>query len=344
LKHTIGIVGCGWVAPFHVNALEGMRDRASVAWVADPVPDRTRLIARQVLDSGLAPAAPPLELKDFHEGLASVDSVFVLLPHHLHCQATVDCLKAGCNVLLEKPLAVSLEEADRMIAASDAAKRLLMVAYPHRYRKSTQEFKRLIDSGRFGKLVLLDAMMDENLRGYADLGWIREKKTLGGGVFFSASPHMLDVMFWIGGPVRTMSMVGAHGGVPMEGETTAVSIIRFENGVIGTTRHTWVSPDPKIWYTMRAMCESGIFTLTANPEGDLVSEGHRCKWSSQITASPGDRVLLDSDEGLDFTGEIAHFFDCLDLGIPCETDARAGRRIMETIFGAYEKAAAAGGN
>ncbi len=344
MKHTIGIVGCGWVAPFHVNALEGMRDSVTVAWVADPVPERTRLIAQQVVDSGLAPAAPPRELKDFHAGLTSVDSVFILLPHHLHCQATVDCLNAGCDVLLEKPLAVSLEEADRMIVASDAARRSLMVAYPHRYRKSTQEFKRLLESGQFGKLILLDALMDENLRGYADLGWIREKKTLGGGVFFSASPHMLDVMFWIGGPVRTVSMVGAYGGVPMEGETTAVSIIKFENGVIGTTRHTWVSPDPKIWYTMRAMCESGILTLTANPEGDLVSEGHRCKWRSRITASPGDRVLLDSDEGLDFTGEITHFFDCLELRIPCETDARAGRRMMEIIFSAYEKAAAAGGN
>ena len=219
-----------------------------------------------------------------------------------------------------------------------------MVAYPHRYRKSTQAFKRLIESGEFGKLVLLDAMMDENLRGYADLGWIRAKKTLGGGVFFSSSPHMLDVMFWIGGAVRIISMVGAYGGVPMEGESTAVSIMKFDNGVIGTTRHTWISPDPKVWYTMRAMCEHGIVTLTANPEGDLVEEGHKCKWRSRITASPGDRILLDSDEGLDFTGEITHFLDCLDTGIPCETDARTGRKVMELIFAAYENAAAVGAN
>jgi UDP-N-acetyl-2-amino-2-deoxyglucuronate dehydrogenase len=344
LKHKIGIIGCGWVAPFHVNALTNLRDRASVVWVADPAGERTELIARQVIDSGLAYDGSPRQLADFHNGLAEADSVFVLLPHHLHCQASVDCLEAGCNVLLEKPLAVSLEEAGRMIAASDSTRRLLMVAYPHRYRKSTQAFKRFIESGEFGKLILLDAMMDENLRGYTDLGWIRAKRTLGGGVFFSSSPHMLDVMFWIGGEVRTMSMVGAYGGVPMEGETTAVSIMKFENGVIGTTRHTWVSPDPKVWYTMRAVCEKAVITLTANPEGDLVTEGHRCKWRSRITASPDDRVLLENDEGLDFTGEISHFFDCLDTGKPCETDARAGRKVMEIIFSAYEKAAAAGGN
>jgi hypothetical protein len=55
-------------------------------------------------------------------------------------------------------------------------------------------------------------------------------------------------------------------------------------------------------------------------------------------------VLLDSGEGLDFTGEITHFLDCLDTGQPCETDARAGRKVMDIVFRAYDKAAAAGGN
>jgi predicted dehydrogenase len=315
-----------------------------VAWVADPSRERTALIARQVADAGLAAGQHPSEMADFHEGLKAVDCVFILLPHHLHFQATIDSLDAGCHVLLEKPLAVSLNEADRMIAASDINKRLLMVAYPHRYRRSTQAFKRAIEGGEFGRLILLDAMMDENLRGYTDLGWIRAKRTLGGGVFFSSSPHMLDVMFWIGGELKTISMAGAYGGVPMEGETTAVSIMKFENGIIGTTRHTWMSPDPKVWYTMRAVCENAVISLTANPEGDLVTEGHLCKWRSRITVSPNERVLLDNDEGLDFTGEIRHFFDCLDTGARCETDARAGRKMMEIIFKAYEEAAATGAN
>jgi predicted dehydrogenase len=344
LTHRLGIIGCGWVAPFHVNALKNLRDRVTVAWVADPVPERMEQVAAQVAAAGLAPGGPPRHLADFHQGLKDVDSVFILLPHHLHCQASIDALRAGCHVMLEKPLAISLEQADRMIDAADQARRLLMVAYPHRYRKTTQAFKRFIESGDFGKLILLDGAMDENLRGYANLGWIREKRTLGGGVFFSSSPHMLVVMFWIGGEVQTISMVGAYGGVGMEGETTAASVMKFASGAIGVTRHTWVSPDPKVWYTMRAVCETAVLTLTANPQGDLVSEGHRCKWNSRITASPGDRILLNSDEGLDFTGEITHFLDCVDTGRLCETDARAGRRVMELVFHAYERAAAAGGN
>ena len=130
----------------------------------------------------------------------------------------------------------------------------------------------------------------------------------------------------------------------MEGEDTAASVIKFESGAIGTTRHTWASPSPKIWYTMRAVCERAVITLTTNPQGNLVTEGHRCAWQTVITASPPDAVLLESDEGLDFTGELNHFFDCLDTGQPCETDGCTARGIMEHIFKAYEKAAREGGN
>ena len=255
-------------------------------WVADPVADRTEKIAKQIVESGLAPDGGVGRLGDFRQGLADVDSVFILLPHHLHHQAAIECLDAGCPVLIEKPLAVSLAEADEMIAAADRNNRLLMVAYPHRYRKTTQAFKKLIESGEYGPLFLLDAMMDENQRGYTDLGWIQRKRTLGGGVFFSASPHMLDVMLWIGGELKTISMVGAHAGIPMEGEDTAVSIMKFTSGVIGTTRHSWASPSPRVWYTMRAFCEKAILTLTANPVGDLVSEGSQCRWESRIEVSP----------------------------------------------------------
>ncbi len=344
MTYRIGLIGCGWVAPFHVNALRAVRDRMRLMWVADPSEERTRQTALQATENGLGPAAGIKQLRDFKNGLHEVDCVFILLPHHLHHRAAIECLNAGLHVFIEKPLAVSLSEADEMIDTADRKGKLLMVAYPHRYRKSTQAFKGFIDSGKYGKLFLLDAMMDENQRGYADLGWISRKETLGGGVFFSSSPHMLDVMLWIGGELRTISMVGTHGGIAMEGEDTAVSIMKFTSGVIGTTRHSWASPDPRIWYTMRAFCEQAVLTLTANPVGDLVREGHRCKWESRIEVSPPGQLLWDTDEGLDFAGEISHFFDCLDTGQPCQSDGRVARYLMSAVFTAYEKAAREGGN
>ena len=332
-KHHHGIIGCGWVAPFHVHALNQLSDRVEVKWVADPELERAEDIAHQISTGGQIDL-----LMDYREGLDRIHSVSILVPHHLHHPITMEALDAGCHVLLEKPFALSLAEADEMVTRADERHKVLMVAYPHRYRKSTQKFKQLIDSGAYGRLFMLDAMMDEDQRAYIS-GWLTSKATLGGGVFFSATPHMLDVMLWIAGEVQSIFMVGTHAGLEMEGEDTALSVIKFRNGVVGSTRHTWFSPKPGKWYTMRAFCEEAVLTLTVDPLGDLAVEGHRCPWSSRIeVAGSSNEVLLDTSEGLDFSEEVRHFFACIETGCPCQTDGRTARELMAVVFDAYHKA------
>jgi predicted dehydrogenase len=334
--HRVGLIGCGWVAPFHVAGLSKLDSRVRVVWAADPDKERARRIAEQAGASALT---------DYRDGLRDIDCAFVLVPHHLHLPITLHCLNAGCHVLLEKPMARTVEEADEMIAAAERSKKTLMIAYPHRYRRSMQFFKRTVLSGDYGKLFMLDGLMDESLHNYT-LGWIAKKDTLGGGVFFSASPHMLDVMLWIAGPVRTISMAGTHGAANMEGEDTAVSVMKFENGVVGVTRHTWASPKSRVWYTMHAFCQKAHVILTTTPLGDLVREGSQCPWSTRIVALSENKeeVLFESGEGLDFLPEIEHFFGCLDTGRKPETDGETGREIIRLVQDAYVRADQQGGN
>ena len=340
-KHQLGIIGCGWIAPFHVQALNRLSDRVQVVWTADPDRERAAHLA-STLDS-----TSDIEvLTDYRDGLDRVDAALILVPHHLHHPITMDALRAGCHVLLEKPFALTLAEADEMIAEADTQGKTLMVALPHRYRKSTQAFRQVIDSGDYGRLFMLDAFMDEDQRNYVTGGWFVKKATLGGGVFFSASAHMLDVMLWIAGEAQTVSMVGTHAGLPMEGEDTALSVIKFKNGVVGTTRHTWFSPKPDRWYIMRAYCERAVITLTVNPLGNLALEGYRCPWESQVTVSETgseEKMLLDSDEGLDLTEEVRHFFDCVDSGGRPQTDGHVARQLIKVALDAYEQAERVGG-
>ena len=328
-RYRVGIIGCGWISHFYAKVLPGLAQRAHVVWVADPVRERAEVLGKKLGARALT---------DYGPGLAEVDAAFILVPHHLHLPITLDCLQAGCHVLLEKPIAISLEQ------AADRKGRTLMVAYPHRYRGSMQLFKRTLLSERYGRLFMLDGLMDESLGDYA-LGWIAKKETLGGGVFFSASPHMLDVMLWIAGDVRAAWMVGTRGGIGIEGEDTAASVIKFTNGVIGVTRHTWASPRSRIWYTMNAVCEKAHVTLTTAPLGDLVTEGAACRWQTRIVAlGEKEDVLLESGEGLDVGPEVEHFMDCLDTGSTPETDGKAARKIIELVTGAYQEAEARGDN
>src|SRR5439155_16564299 len=122
-RHKLGIIGCGWVAPFHVQALNQMADRVDVRWVADPEFQRAESIARQIITRSKTEI-----LTNYQDGLDEVNAVSILVPHHLHHSITVDALKKGCHVLLEKPFAISLAEADEMIDTAEKQDRVLMVA------------------------------------------------------------------------------------------------------------------------------------------------------------------------------------------------------------------------
>ena len=113
-KHRVGIIGCGWIAPFHAGALNRLCDRAEVVWTADPDRERAAHIAATLKNADNIDA-----LSDYREGLDRVDAAIILVPHHLHHPITMDALRAGCHVLLEKPFAITLEEADDMIAEAD---------------------------------------------------------------------------------------------------------------------------------------------------------------------------------------------------------------------------------
>ena len=333
--HRIGLIGCGWIAPFHVEGLRQLGRQAEIAWVADPDPQRAEALARQAGTRALA---------DYRTGLEDIDCAFVLVPHALHERVTVDCLEAGCHVLVEKPIANTIAEADAMIAAAGRANRTLMVAYPHRYKKSFRMFKELIDSGRYGRLIMLDSLIDDTVEGYL-AGWMTRKATLGGGCLFSASGHQLDIMLWISGEVQAAYMVGTRARVPMEGEDTAACILKFRNGSIGVVRHTWASPCVRIWYTMEAMCEKAHLTLTCTPLGDQNAEGVHCKWRTRIVArDQQEKLLLENGEGLDLAPEIEHFFACVDAGRQPDTDGRMARQVSAIVLEAYRRADADGAN
>ena len=334
--YRIGLIGCGWFAPFHLTALQSLRDRADIIWVADADEEKAHRIAVRAKVPALA---------DYRDGLDAVDAVVAIVPHHLHHPITMACLAAGKHVLLEKPMALTVAECDAMIAAAEQAGRTLMIAYPHRYRHCMQVFKEHVTGGAYGPMVTLDGCMDESLQGYMS-GWVCERAKVGGGVFFSSSPHMLDAMLWIAGPVRHAAMVGGRAGLPIEGEDTAASVIKFASGVIGTTRHTWGSPRSYDWYTLRAMCREAWVTLSSTPTGDFFSEAERCRWDTRIVVAneASETTVLHSDEGLDLVPEWVHFLDCVKTGAEPQTGGNTARAIIELVQNAYREADKAGAN
>jgi predicted dehydrogenase len=147
---------------------------------------------------------------DHRELLAAIrpDAVAVLAPHPFHAAIAIDCLNAGAHVLVEKPIAVQVAEADRMIAAAEQAGRLLAVNLQQRTRGEIRTAKKLIESDRLGQIqrVEMVAIWTRTAAYYAQAGWRGTWQGEGGGVLMNQSPHNLDLLcHLVGQPSRVVA-------------------------------------------------------------------------------------------------------------------------------------------
>jgi len=138
----LGIIGCGSMEEAHEKSLEGLKDKVVVTGTADIIPERAQKAAK-LLGAGKA-------VTDYRDLFDYVDAVLVSLPHHLHYEVGMECLKAGKHVLMEKPLCNTEEQCIKLIQTAEEAKLVLMVAYCMRYNPLIIKLKEIIDSKVYG--------------------------------------------------------------------------------------------------------------------------------------------------------------------------------------------------
>ena len=144
-----GLIGCGRVAPRHAQSIRELSETQLIA-VADVVESRAQRFARDTGADAYTDYRQLLERRD-------IDIVNICTPSGLHAQMAIDALQAGKHVIVEKPIALSLEDADRMIETARLTGRQLCVVLQNRYNTPMQDLRRVIDEGHLGKLLLGNA-------------------------------------------------------------------------------------------------------------------------------------------------------------------------------------------
>jgi UDP-N-acetyl-2-amino-2-deoxyglucuronate dehydrogenase len=162
-----------------------------------------------------------------------IDAVIISTPHPQHCIYALQAIAEGCDVLVEKPMALTTEECVMMIDAADKAHVKLSVMSQRRWYPSCQRMRKAIDDGKIGTPVLGQVTMlgwrDEAY--YRSDPWRGKWDTEGGGVLVNQAPHQLDLLHWFMGPVERISSEWGNLNHPyIEVEDTAVASIRFKNG------------------------------------------------------------------------------------------------------------------
>lgn len=227
----VGVLGAGLVAGEHVNAY-GMTPGARVVAVADPVPGKA---------AQLAAVAGAAAVRDLDELVAvGVAAVSICTPPVTHAALTVAALEAGLHVLCEKPIARSLEDAYRIVAASQAATGLLMIGQVSRFEPDHRKAKELVDAGYVGRVRMVSHSMTTSVPGWSEGGWLEDVEAAGGPLV-DLGVHSFDFLSWLteSTPVRVHT-VGAD--TPAGAATYAAATVRYDDGAMGLVETSWAHP------------------------------------------------------------------------------------------------------
>ena len=229
----VGIAGAGTIGAVHAAALDEIQDARLVA-VAE---------AREVTGRKLAEAHGAAWHADLGEllGRSDVDVVLICTPSGLHPDQAVEAARAGKHVIAEKPMATTLEGADRMIQACKEGGVSLTVIFQYRFNRGALRLKRAVEAGLFGRPVLGNAFVHwhRTQAYYEERGGWRGTWTLdGGGALMNQSIHAVDLLQWILGPVESICGFTETLAHEIEAEDTASAALRFASGALGTIQGT----------------------------------------------------------------------------------------------------------
>jgi predicted dehydrogenase len=268
--------------------------------------------------------------------------VDICLPHNLHAPVTLAAAQAGKHILCEKPMAGSLEEADRMIAAAQDAGVILMIAENVRFDPLYQKIRGLLDAGTIGRPALIQLTRECYLtRSFLeDRRWFLDRQAAAGGIMMSGGIHDFETMRMLIGEVASVSALQARQRfTEMEGDDTSIALVRFTDGTIGTLVESFIMKS--------LITASGPEVHTLRIDGDLgslaVRDGRTIHLFSERSEFLPDGAVTQHDiyvpEANTFELEVADFLSCLRTGQEPMTSGRSQRRPLEIVLAAYESMA-----
>jgi predicted dehydrogenase len=233
-RTRVGFIGLGAMARYHLSQ---MLDRADteVTALCEPAPGAYAAAAELFQRRGLAvpPNEPDWERFVARQKALRTDAIFIITPHVLHFTQAAACLEAGLDVLLEKPMVMTADEALALIETRDRTGRLLVVAFQGSLSAEVREASRLLRSGELGPILNVNAMVWQNWETLTHGTWRQEPNVSGGGFLFDTGAHMLNTVADLAG--EELSQVAAwleDDGRPVD--VRAVVMARLTSGALVT--------------------------------------------------------------------------------------------------------------
>lgn len=335
-KMRFAVIGCGRIAPKHAESIVALEEAELVA-VCDVVPEKAQAFADKY-------GAKPYT--SYEEMLAKedIDVVTIATESNLHAPIGIAAAKAGKHVMVEKPMAMTLESADELIRTCRESGVKLAVIHQNRFNKSVKLMHEALEEGRFGNLTHGQATVrwnrDDNY--YAQAPW-RGTKLQDGGVLMNQSIHNIDLLQWTFGPVEAVFGYTRTAMRKIEMEDIGAAVIKFKSGALGIIEAASTIYPKNIEETLNVFGETGsvviggiavnrienwefpggeeekkqIFASQENDPPDVYGFGHREVISDMIEAIRQDRSpAIPGEEGRKALEIILAIYKCQETKEP----------------------------
>lgn len=328
-KFKVGIVGCGRISTVYRKAFHDAEDLVEVCFAVDKELSRAQAFADEF---------PGCRASDRLEDLlaAGLDAVHICTPHFLHKQHAVACLKAGCHVLTEKPIALSMEDAAEMMETAAACKKQLAVIFQNRYIPGVQEVKRLIAQGAFGQIKgAWSHLAWYRPESYYKCDWKGSWEKEGGGVVIDQAIHSIDlVRYMMGSEAKTIQgHIARRILTTIEVEDEADAAITFENGATYafSACNYYVTNSP---IRIEICGENGRALLTET-EMEITLAGHK---PYKVLPREGLNTAGEVYWGAYHSVQVRDFYESLAKGQQTSVHPQDAAKTLELVLGIYRSA------
>ena len=296
----MALVGCGLIAQDHLRGMQTHAPQFKVTAAVDIDPARATAMAQQTGGQPYTSLESALEQGDF-------EAVNIMLPHNLHEQACILAFAAGKHIILEKPMATTLEACDRILAAADQAGTVFMVAEQSQYWPDAVKVQQLIQEGSIGEVITARAFFGGRVgSGWGGKPWRYDKAITGGGICIDGGAHWIrPLRMWLG-EIDEVVAVLDHPLREMEGESLAHAIFRFQSGKLAIFEALRAGAAKAPGEDFRVTGAEGIIVIEKGSQGRVLLYDRQHRQGREIMPAEEKKKGAYGLELADFAQAILH--------------------------------------
>ena len=332
------LIGCGRIAPNHLEA--AVNNKLEIVGICDIVQEHMDILLEKV---GMKDASFK-RYTDYHEMLEKEKPELVAIATESgeHARIALDCLDMGCNLIIEKPIALSLEDADKIIAKSEEKGLVVCANHQNRFNKSIQKIRQAVENKELGKMLYGTAHIRWN-RGkdyYTQAPW-RGTWAQDGGALMNQCIHNIDLLRWMMGDEVTevCAYTDNLNHNYIEAEDLGIAIVKFKNGAYGIIEGTTDVYPKNLEETLYLFGQRG--TIKAGGKSVNMIE----EWILENQEEDAEKIKAENSEmpkniyGFGHTPLYKDVIHAIEIHTQPLVDAKAGKRALEMVLAIYKSAA-----